>query len=737
MENTPSSPEEYRPVVNNKPDTAMAKPGRNAPCPCGSGKKFKKCCSGNFELRPLHQTLRQQVHDAGHGIPGKEKIKTLMSSFNQQRYVEAEFLARSLTENFPHYGFAWKILGGALNQLGQSANALLPMQKAVALSPDDADAHDNLGITLHVLGRLDEAEASYRRALFIKPDSVDVLNHLALLLDASGNLVMASKVSMHSLQIKETAEARNIFFNCVKRLRCTHGGREVRTYLVRALTEPWGRPGELMQFSTDLIKLDPDIGGCVTRAVEAWPVHLSAQDLFEAHSLGTLANDKLLCTLLDSAPICDIELERFLTMARSALLEVATANPDADVSTALRFYSAIARQCFINEYVFFFTDDEIQLADHLRNVLASALENKTEAPALWIIAVATYFPLYSIPLAARLLDTQWPDEVKAVLVQQVHEPAEERKLRAAIPRLTNVEDAVSQLVQNQYEENPYPRWVRAAPAAKAENIVAYLSQKFPLAPLMRQGNSDNPHILIAGCGSGQHSIQTARQFLGAQVLAIDLSMNSLGYASRKTHELGLTSIEYAQADILKLDSLGRSFDVVESVGVLHHLADPWTGWKVLLSLLRPGGFMRLGFYSDVARRNIVNARAFIAEQGYGATSNEIRRCRQELVDLGRNADFWSAFISRDFFSISACRDMFFHVQEHRMTLTSIAAFLRDNNLVFLGFEIGAEVIHAYKRRFPDDYAATNLDQWQIFENENPDTFFGMYQFWIQNAGEVP
>lgn len=69
-----------------------------------------------------------------------------------------------------------------------------------------------------------------------------------------------------------------------------------------------------------------------------------------------------------------------------------------------------------------------------------------------------------------------------------------------------------------------------------------------------------------------------------------------------------------------------------------------------------------------------------------------------------------------------------------MTLTGIEAFLRDNDLAFLGFEIDASVLRAYKRRFPDDRAATNLDQWQIFENENPDTFFGMYQFWIQKAG---
>ena len=82
------------------------------------------------------------------------------------------------------------------------------------------------------------------------------------------------------------------------------------------------------------------------------------------------------------------------------------------------------------------------------------------------------------------------------------------------------------------------------------------------------------------------------------MLAIDLSMASLSYAKRKTAELGIENIEYAQADLLKLGSLGRTFDVVESAGVLHHLENPFEGWQVLLSLLKPHGLMRLGFYSE-------------------------------------------------------------------------------------------------------------------------------------------
>src|SRR6185437_5151958 len=125
-------------------------------------------------------------------------------------------------------------------------------------------------------------------------------------------------------------------------------------------------------------------------------------------------------------------------------------------------------------------------------------------------------------------------------------------------------------------------------------------------------------------------------------------------------ELGLP-IAYAQADILELASCGRSFDLIESLGVLHHLADPFAGWRALLSLLRPGGFMLLGLYSETARRPVMAARARIA--GREDSAEKIRRFRQELIQSGDPGSFASILDSEDFFSLSSCRDLLFHVQE--------------------------------------------------------------------------
>jgi SAM-dependent methyltransferase len=284
-------------------------------------------------------------------------------------------------------------------------------------------------------------------------------------------------------------------------------------------------------------------------------------------------------------------------------------------------------------------------------------------------------------------------------------------------------------VQDQYEENPYPRWVRPAPDTP-DTIGNFLSSKFPFARFERPAGRALQDILIAGCGTGQRSIAMARRFGGRHMLAVDLSLASLGYARRKSEELGLT-IAYAQADILELETNGRQFDLIESLGVLHHLADPWVGWRALLSLLRPGGFMLLGLYSEMARRPVLAARARIAEREGGGGAEDIRSFRQELIQSGDPRPYASILESEDFFSLSACRDLLFHVQEQRMTLAEIARFTQSHNLRLLGFELDDAVLAAYRKRFPQDRAATDLACWEAFEADHPGLFGGMYIFWVQ------
>jgi SAM-dependent methyltransferase len=215
------------------------------------------------------------------------------------------------------------------------------------------------------------------------------------------------------------------------------------------------------------------------------------------------------------------------------------------------------------------------------------------------------------------------------------------------------------------------------------------------------------------------------------LLAIDLSAASLGYAKARTGALGVTNIDHAQADILQLGATGRTFDMIQSAGVLHHLADPWGGWRVLNSLLRPGGVMFVALYSETARRDVVAARAFIAERGYGSSLEDIRSVRAEMMTHPDGSPLRNVAFFNDFFTTSECRDLLFHVQEHRMTLPAIRDFLATDGLTFLGFEVDFRTAQLYAARFPADRAMTDLDQWHAFEQDRPYTFASMYRFWVQ------
>ncbi len=148
--------------------------------------------------------------------PTDEEINEMVALLNQSRYSEAETFARQLTERFPQHGFAWKVLGVVLRSQGCAMESLEALQKAVALSPDDVQAHDNLGATLNCLGRLEEAIASYRRALEINPGYVQAHNNLGATLYVLSRLEEAEACFRHAVEIRpDFAEA---YYNLGKTL---------------------------------------------------------------------------------------------------------------------------------------------------------------------------------------------------------------------------------------------------------------------------------------------------------------------------------------------------------------------------------------------------------------------------------------------------------------------------------------------------------------------------------------
>jgi Tfp pilus assembly protein PilF/2-polyprenyl-3-methyl-5-hydroxy-6-metoxy-1,4-benzoquinol methylase len=644
--------------------------------------------------------------------------------------VESYERALAISPDYAEIHFNLGLL--ATNQ-GRYNHAADSLRRAVQINPDFAQAHHKLGAVLSSLGQLDSAEASLRHALSIEPDSPEILQDLSAILLTRGKSPEAVQLIVGMLERAPTWTTKAAFAGCVARTRFGTNDPQIRAALTTAIIEPWGMPYELCQPALSLIMLDERIASCVRLANGSWPIRLPKATLFGSDGLTALAADALLRALLDATPVSTIEFERFLTCVRHVLLEIALSEqpPDPSDVAALQFYAALSRQCFVNEYIFDCDDEELIAAAACRTRLLALLDANAIVPPFLVLAVAAFFPLHTLRDASRLLAANERGPVEEVLNQQIREPLEELSLRAGVECLTPITSGVSGEVRDQYEQNPYPRWVKLPMREQALHFNDELRRALPFAVFTPMADDSAPEVLIAGCGTGSHSILTAQRFRGARVLAIDLSLRSISYAKRKTKERGMTNIEYAQADILKIGNIARTFDVIESGGVLHHLADPFMGWRTLLSRLRPGGFMSLGFYSELARRHVVKAREFIAARRYASTPNDIRRFRQDLIVKDMSVELqWLSKVP-DFYSTSDCRDLLFHVQEHRLTLGQVESFLAESGLQFIGFQLDPRVLNQYRARFTDDRLGTNLLNWARFEADNPDTFVGMYQFWVQ------
>ncbi len=142
------------------------------------------------------------------GSPSKDLINSLLQHYQNGRLSDAEKLAVEITLEFPEHQFAWKVLGVLFEARGSKTEAVEANQTAVALSPQDAEAHNNLGNTLKELGRLKEAEASYNKAIALMPNYAEAYCNLGITLHGLGKLDKSEASYNQAIALKpELAEA--------------------------------------------------------------------------------------------------------------------------------------------------------------------------------------------------------------------------------------------------------------------------------------------------------------------------------------------------------------------------------------------------------------------------------------------------------------------------------------------------------------------------------------------------
>ena len=133
-------------------------------------------------------------------------------------------------------------------------------------------------------------------------------------------------------------------------------------------------------------------------------------------------------------------------------------------------------------------------------------------------------------------------------------------------------------------------------------------------------------ILDAGCGTGvtaqylSHLNPQAKHFD-----ALDLSGEALKVARERAERAGLVgkpnNAVFHHMSLYDVASLGRHYDFINCVGVLHHLPDPARGLRALCERLKPGGIMHIFVYSALGRREIMLAQEALALLQGGETAD--------------------------------------------------------------------------------------------------------------------
>ncbi len=202
----------------------MSMPGRNDPCPCGSGKKYKQCC-----LKGEAEVVKTAVERPNAGeVP--RLFDMAVASFQAGQLPAAEQLLAQILRVAPKHVDALHLAGVVAYQRGRPAEAVSLMNKSVKLQPGNADCFSNLGLAQQALGKLAEAAASFRQALALQPRHANAHFNLGNVLFHQGQLARAEESYRKALAlVPQHVEALNGLGNvCQREGRLDEAGEAYR-----------------------------------------------------------------------------------------------------------------------------------------------------------------------------------------------------------------------------------------------------------------------------------------------------------------------------------------------------------------------------------------------------------------------------------------------------------------------------------------------------------------------------
>lgn len=243
---------------------------------------IKEAIRSGIKSPQAQQLLVRAKGGGGKAQPSSAVAQEIFSLFNKAHYAELEGRAKSLVELYPTWALGWSLLGLAMHRQGKAGESAL--RRAVALTPNDAEAHNNLGVVLNAQGSVDAAAASFRKALKINPKFADAHCNLAMVLQSKGQLKEAMDSLSQAVRINPYfAEALSNLGNTLRAHGQLAGAVECYRRALKAKPDLAEAHSNLGVALKDLGQFDDAVASC-RRALQIKPYFAEAfNNLGAAH----------------------------------------------------------------------------------------------------------------------------------------------------------------------------------------------------------------------------------------------------------------------------------------------------------------------------------------------------------------------------------------------------------------------------------------------------------------------
>ncbi|EAZ89127.1 class I SAM-dependent methyltransferase [Crocosphaera chwakensis] len=212
----------------------------------------------------------------------------------------------------------------------------------------------------------------------------------------------------------------------------------------------------------------------------------------------------------------------------------------------------------------------------------------------------------------------------------------------------------------------------------------------------RKPPRENIRILDAGCGTGVGTEYLILLNPHAEIVGVDISEKALEIAEKRCQQSGVATnhnypISFHHLPLEEAEKIEGEFDLINCVGVLHHLPDPIAGIKALSQKLAPGGIFHIFVYAELGRWEIQ-----LMQKAISLFQTETKGDYKDGVFVGRKLfellpennrlvkrekERWSLENHRD----ESFADMYVHPQETDYNIDTLFELIEASGLEFIGF----------------------------------------------------